>query len=79
MCSCGDFHQPSADLAAIYGRASGYAVNDQFTAYPVSGDASDWLTTQNIPSFTVELKTHSNTDWSLNLAGVLAILEHYGR
>lgn len=77
--SCDGLFQPSAEVAELYGRASGYAVNNQFTAYPVTGDASDWLATQNIPSFTVELKTHSSTDWEMNLAGVLALLEFYGR
>lgn len=77
--SCDGLFQPSADIAEIYGRASGYTVNEQFTAYPVTGDASDWLATQNIPSFTVELKTRSNPDWEMNLAGVLALLDFYGR
>ena len=77
--SCGALYQPSMDMAQIYGRASGYTVYERFTAYPVTGDASDWLASQNIPSFTVELKTHSATDWEINLAGVLALLAHYGR
>lgn len=76
---CDGLFQPSAEIAELYGRASGYSVSDQFTAYPITGDASDWLATQNIPSFTVELKTHSNTDWQMNLNGVLALLEFYGR
>lgn len=77
--SCDGLFQPSVEIAELYGRASGYLVNNQFTAYPVTGDASDWLAAQNIPSFTVELKTHSSTDWEMNLAGVLALLEFYGR
>ncbi len=77
--SCDELYQPSKDIAEIYGTASGYRVNEQFTAYPISGDASDWLATQNIPAFTVELKTRSQTDWSENLAGVLALLDYYGR
>jgi hypothetical protein len=76
---CGDLYQPSLEIAEIYGRASGYPIYETFTAYPVSGDASDWLATQNIPSFTVELETRSQTDWSQNLAGVLELLAHYGR
>ncbi|VAW32498.1 hypothetical protein MNBD_CHLOROFLEXI01-1550 [hydrothermal vent metagenome] len=76
---CGDTYPPSLADAEIYGRTSGYPVYETFTAYPVSGDASDWLATQNISSFTVELKTRSQTDWSQNLVGVLALLAHYGR
>ncbi|GJM41160.1 MAG: hypothetical protein DHS20C20_14420 [Ardenticatenaceae bacterium] len=77
--SCDGLFQPSAEIAEIYGRASGYQVYDQFSAYPVTGDASDWLATQNIPSFTVELKTRNGTDWEMNLAGVGALLDYYGR
>ncbi|GJM42910.1 MAG: hypothetical protein DHS20C20_31920 [Ardenticatenaceae bacterium] len=77
--SCDGLYQPSKDIAEIYGRESGYTVYDQFTAYAISGDASDWLATQNIPSFTVELKTRSQIDWSQNLAGVLVLLDYYGR
>jgi g-D-glutamyl-meso-diaminopimelate peptidase len=77
--SCDDGYQPAKDVAEIYGRASGYRVYQEFTAYPISGDASDWLATQNIPSFTVELETRSQTEYSENLAGVLALLDLYGR
>ncbi|MCB8980206.1 MAG: hypothetical protein H6657_22570 [Ardenticatenaceae bacterium] len=77
--SCGGEFAPSRQIAELYGRASGYEVFSAFKAYPVSGDASDWLATQNIPSFTVELSTHSFTDFSENLAGVLALLDFYGR
>jgi hypothetical protein len=77
--SCDETFLPSRDMAERYGRASGYEVFGAFTAYPVSGDASDWLATQNIPSFTVELATHTLTDFPENLAGVLALLDFYGR
>lgn len=72
-------HEASRAIADVYGAASGYLVNNAFTAYPITGDASDWLVSQNIPSFAVELKTRSQTDWSMNLPGVLALLAHYGR
>lgn len=76
---CEDGYQPAKEIAEEYGRASGYRVYDEFTAYPISGEASDWLATQNIPSFTVELETRSQTDYAINLAGVLALLDLYGR
>ena len=77
--SCDGLHAPSKQIADIYGAGSGYNINETFTAYSITGDASDWLTTQNIPSFTVELQTHSKTDYAENLAGVLALLDYYGR
>ncbi len=75
---CPDTHQPSFWLATVYGEAAGYPVYEAFNAYPITGDAGDWLTTIGIPSFTVELRNHSATDWSQNRAGLLALLEEIG-
>jgi hypothetical protein len=74
---CPDTHQPSMDLARIYGEAAGYPVYKRFSAYEVTGDAGDWLTTQGISSISVELKNHENLDLEQNLAGILAVLNQY--
>ena len=74
---CPDVHQPSMDLAAIYGSASGYPIYERFFHYEVNGDASDYLSTLNIPSFSVELITHEGLDWQMNLNGVKALLASY--
>jgi len=74
---CGASYPPALNLSSIYGQASGYPVNEQFTNYEVTGDASDWLALQGIPSFTVELKTRNELDWSENLAGVQAMLHYF--
>jgi protein MpaA len=74
---CPDTDLRSRQLAQIYGRAAGYPVYDLFEFYPITGDAGSWLTTQGVPSFTVELKDHQDTQWSHNLVGVLAILDHF--
>lgn len=71
---CPDTHGPSFELATVYGQAAGYPVYESFSAYPITGDAGDWLTLQGIPSFTVELRNHSATDWAQNRAGLLALL-----
>ncbi|MCL4267346.1 MAG: hypothetical protein KJ069_29485 [Anaerolineae bacterium] len=65
----------SLELAGVYGAAASYPAHERFNSYPITGDASDWLTSQGIPSFTVELKTHADTEWPQNRAGMLAILE----
>jgi hypothetical protein len=74
---CPDTHQPSMDLASIYGQAAGYPVYERFSAYDVTGDAGDWLTTRGITSISVELKNHENLDLEQNLAGMLAVLNQY--
>jgi hypothetical protein len=48
-----------------------------FDQYKVSGDASDWLASINIPAITAELKTHETTEWQQNLAGIQALFEYY--
>mgnify|MGYP001035254938 CR=1 FL=1 len=67
----------SAKLAEIYGEASGYPPG-AFTAYELTGTASDWLNEQGIPAATVELADHENTASGQNLAGIFALLEYYG-
>lgn len=70
---CGDA-AGSAALAQLYGEAAGYPVG-AFTAYALSGTASDWLSERGIPAAAVELTTHESTEFGRNLAGVLAVLE----
>ena len=61
------------ELAQVYGDTAGYPVG-AFTAYALSGTASDWLSEQGIPAAAVELTTHESTEFGRNLEGVLATL-----
>ncbi len=74
---CADTHQPSLELAQLYGDATGYPVYLRFSAYPITGDAGDWLSGQDIPSFSVELRNHWDLETEKNVAGMLAILDHF--
>ncbi len=74
---CPDTLPTSREIADVYAAAANYPVYEQFTSYAVTGDAGDWLATQGIPSFTVELKNHSDLDWSQNLAGMLNLLTYF--
>jgi hypothetical protein len=76
---CQELFQPARQLATIYGEASGYPVADQFSYYPVTGDAGDWLSTQGIPSISVELASHDFVEWPDNLAGMLAVLDYHSQ
>jgi hypothetical protein len=71
-----DGHAPSRDLAEVYATAAGYPLQLAL-GYEINGDASDWLTTQGIPSIAIELTDHSRIEWDRNLAGTLAVLNHY--
>lgn len=74
---CPVTHVPSYQLATIYGLAAGYSIYERFYHYPITGDAGDWLAAQDIPTISVELKTHESLDWEQNLAGLLALMDHY--
>lgn len=75
---CPETYEPARELAQLYGTAAGYPVYDTFDAYPITGDAADWLAAQGIPAITVELSTHEALDWAQNRAGVEALLREYG-
>lgn len=63
----------SMDMAEIYSDGSGYRIDD-ITGYTLTGDLSDWLNSQGIPSFAILLSGYTTTDWSQNRAGIQAIL-----
>jgi predicted deacylase len=67
---------PSDALALTYASAAGYPYQQSFTSYRVTGDATDWLSLHSIPAITVELRNHTEIDWTQNLRGMQAILEH---
>ncbi len=69
----------TTDIMNVYSRAADYTAVDSFDAYEITGDAEGWLASINIPSITVELKTHKTIEWEKNLSGVKALFEYYGQ
>ncbi len=76
MCG-GAMPAQTRDLMDIYSQASGYPAKDTFDQYSVTGDASDWLASINIPSISIELKTHQASEFEKNLAGINALSDYY--
>ena len=77
--NCGGNMLPETrEIMKAYSEASGYPALSTFGQYEVSGDATDWLASIGIPAMTAELKTHETVEWEQNLAGVKALLDHYG-
>lgn len=72
---CSGIYPAAERLATIYAQAAGYPHGDSFSYYPITGDATNWLSTQNIPAIIVELRTRDDPEWSQNLAGMLAVLD----
>ena len=75
--ACDARHPLSDQLAQIYADASGYPFHESFTGYSVTGSSTDWLVSEGIAAFEVELSNHRDTDWEQNLEGVLALLGYF--
>lgn len=65
------------EIMNAYARGSGYPAIKSFDSYETSGDAEGWLASINIPSITVELRTHEVIEWEKNLAGIKALFGYY--
>ena len=76
MCN-NDMMPETRAILNAYANASGYPAVDTFDGYQVTGDATDWLASINIPAISVELSTHETTEWQKNLAGINAIFKYY--
>jgi hypothetical protein len=62
-------------LATAYAEAAGYPLLETFDDYPITGDATDWLSPHGVPAITVELSDHTDIDWLQNLAGMRAVFD----
>jgi hypothetical protein len=60
-------------LGHVYGRASTYPSDGAFTAYELTGEASNWVDGQGIPAIAVELQNWTDPEFERNLAGVMAV------
>ena len=74
--SCIDRHLPSEELAATYGRAAGYRIDnyEEVAQSAVSGDLTNWLAARAIPAAAILLPSYEQPDFAANLAGVLSIM-----
>jgi hypothetical protein len=69
----------TTNIMNTYSKASGYPAAKSFDSYVITGDAGDWLSTINIPSISVELKTHETIEFDKNILGIKALLQYYGQ
>lgn len=74
---CGELFLETVELSKVYAQGSYYPTQTEFSAYLITGDASDWLATAGIPAITIELASHADTEFDRNIAGVLAVLDAY--
>lgn len=73
---CGE-HPAAVWLGELLEEATGYPHHETFEYYEVSGDATNWLAERGIPAAVVETYTKEETDFDINLAGVMALQCHF--
>jgi len=78
-CGSEEILPETQSIANIYSKASNYLAYKDFTFYELSGDMINWLAKNEIPAISVLLSTHNSIELDKNLAGVKALLEHYGK
>jgi len=66
-------------LTNLFAKASGYKAYETFDFYQITGDMVNWLAKNSIPAISVLLTNHTDTEWTKNLAGITAILNHYAQ
>jgi len=66
-------------LTDRYAKASGYKAYESFNFYDIPGDMVNWLAKKGIPAVSVLLATHTDTEWTKNLAGIKAVIAHYAQ
>jgi hypothetical protein len=72
--ACADSLPASETAARLAARATGYRYTE-VDFYEVSGDAAGYLNQQGLPAIEIELWTHTNMDWDINLAGMRALAQ----
>lgn len=74
----GEVSPEVAALTNLYANAAGYGAYEEFDYYEITGDMVNWMTGEGIPSISVLLTNHEETEWSKNRVGIEAILEYFG-
>ncbi len=67
---------PARWLGELLEEATGYP-HLTFDYYEVSGDATNWLAERGIPAAVIETYTKEESDFDINLAGVMALQCHF--
>jgi hypothetical protein len=64
----------STGLARDFAQAASYIYLPDWTAYPLTGQAVDYLASKGIPAVDVELSSHEGIDLARNLRGLRAAI-----
>ncbi len=68
----------TTELSTAYAKAATYEAFTSFDYYSLTGDMVNWFASNDIPAFSVLLTDHTNTEFTKNLAGVVAVMKLAG-
>lgn len=71
--------EETKSITREFANASKYSSNKSFDFYATTGDMVNWLAKIKIPAISVLLTNHTDTEWSKNQAGVLALFKYYAK
>ena len=78
--SCNDGVLPqTSTITNLYAKASGYPAYESFDFYETTGDIVNWFAKNKVPAISVLLTNHKDIEWSKNLNGIKALLQHYAK
>jgi hypothetical protein len=67
------------NLTNVFAKASGYKPHEEFDFYETTGDMTNWLAKKNIPTISILLTNHTDTEWTKNRAGIDAVLKYFAK
>lgn len=69
----------TTELTKKFADASGYPAFRDYDFYEITGDMTNWFAKLGVPAISVVLTNHTDTEWTKNKAGALAILKYYSK
>lgn len=67
------------NLTNTYADASDYTANEEFDFYQITGDAVNWMASENIPAISVLLSGYQDIEWQINRAGLVAVMDVFAQ
>lgn len=76
--SCGgSISGETSVITNLYAKASSYPAHETYDFYETTGDMTNWLAKIGVPSISVLLTTHTDTEWEKNKKGIEALLKNF--
>ncbi|MBA3732978.1 hypothetical protein H0W91_01230 [Patescibacteria group bacterium] len=67
----------TTNLTNLFAKASGYKAYSSYNFYETTGDMVNWLAKKQIPAISVLLTNHTDTEFTKNQNGIMAVMKFY--